>query len=251
VSTEEVTAAQIASKFEANGHLLGEKTLTGSAHGKAVFEQYVHQLAKEARNEGGQWGASHSRAARGELSGHWMTPRETLEHAGDILDRLDLPRFALDAAASPGSAVCMEWFGPFHFDQRRRDALNKSLAWQSKGSVWCNPPYDKVRKFAQKCAHTAAAADAPAVLMLAYARTDTVWFHEAVDTATAVWFRKGRITFIDPVTGKPGETAPAPSALFLFTRAPLKTDNLPDVGVTGPWRLAQFTRGSRREPHMA
>lgn len=219
---------------------LAEAKPRGEESAKAEFDAYLRQLAVKARDKE-KWGAAHSKKARGELSGHWMTPRETLDHAATILDRLKLPALSLDVAASPGSTVCPDWFGPFHFERTKRDALDPALTWTAEGSAWCNPPYDQIRKFADRCA----LAPIPTFL-LSYARTDTAWFHDvAVRHSALGWFRKGRITFVDPVTGRPGSVAPAPSALFLFHPNPDAKRKLRDiaeaaVGRVGPWRLARF-----------
>ena len=53
-------------------------------------------------------------------------------------------------------------------------------------------------------------------VILTFARTDTKAFHEFAINATEICFLKGRLRFIDPKTGQPGNTAPSPSMLVIF-----------------------------------
>lgn len=67
-----------------------------------------------------------------------------------------------------------------------------------EGSVWLNPPYgpDTPKWLAKMATHGNGMA-------LVFARTDTIWFHEAKETASAMLFLKGRIKFVDGL-GKTG-----------------------------------------------
>jgi hypothetical protein len=209
-----------------------------------AFHRYLQELAEKARNKE-RWGAAHSKAARGELSGHWATPTSVLEEAKEILRNSGLPdHFALDVAASPISAVAKDWFGPYNPDDARKDALAvPNWTPRGPGSVWLNPPYSDVGKFAARAAEhegllgTRDVASPHPLLFLAFARTDTRWFHRyIIERADQVWLRESRIKFIDPLTGLATQSAPAPSFLALFGTA----GSRPMMGRIGRWKLGTF-----------
>lgn len=200
-------------------------------------QAYFKALAKCARNEGKRWSAAHSRGARGALSGHWATAPYVLDEVRDILRLHGLPdTFGLDVAASPGSAVAPAYFGPFNFDAQRRNALVQE-SWEPPigTASWLNPPYSEIKAFAERCAKYKGKAP---LLFLSFARTDTAWFHDnIVKHATATWLRKGRIKFIDPLTGKVAQVAPAPSLLAMFGDVDLGAEG---VRSCGKWQAVKF-----------
>lgn len=205
--------------------------------GLEAFQQYVTELSVVAKaNE--KWSAAHSKGARGKLSGHWSTTRATLDETRAVLTALGVDRdYAIDVAADPGSAVAPDWFGLFHMDPARRDALAPTASWASfKGPSWLNAPYGTIEQFAKR----AAGYDGVYPLaFLAFARTDTKWFQNHVlFAARSIWFRLGRISFIDPTTGQTGKNkvAPAPSMLATFGGGALPAGLRPGDRV-GRWAL--------------
>lgn len=175
------------------------------------------------------------RAARGERSGSWMTPRPVLDHGLAVMREVargtdatpifSAAAWALDAAAEPGSAVCDRWYGPGSL--LRADALTPepwgpSCATQGgplgslvAGPVWLNPPYDQFAPFAERAV---VEAERLWVGWLSFARTDTRAFQ-------ALWwssrlrgfaFLPGRVRFVDPTTGLRGQAAPAPSVFLVL-----------------------------------
>lgn len=80
-----------------------------------------------------------------------------------------------------------------------------------RGRVWCNPPYgDETGRWLARC-H-----DHGNAIALTFARTETRMFHSHVwEAADGVFFFRGRLTF-HHVSGKPGNTSPAPSCLIAF-----------------------------------
>lgn len=216
------------------------------------FKAYLRDLAEKARDKE-RWGAALSKNARGKLSGHWSTIPKVLGEAQAILKVLGIPdRFVIDVAADPGSAVAPEWFGPFHMDGKRRDALAPGCGpWTRRDyASWLNAPYSEISAFTEKCAEL----DDGHLLNLAFARTDTKWFHDyVVPHARAVWIRKGRIPFIDPLTGKPGASAPAPSMLTLWGQNlddgrggdESEAEILERANRVGPWQRIILPRGGR------
>ena len=162
------------------------------------------------------------KAARGERSGCWMTPRAVLDRglavvrdtAGWYLSDAWEEGWGLDAAAEPGSAVASLWYGPGSL--LRADAL-AAPAWTdgAPGPVWLNPPYSEMPAFAARAEVEAAQRW---VGWLSFARTDTrafqgLWWSPRL---RAYSFIPGRIRFVDPVSGKAGQSAPAPSVFLVL-----------------------------------
>lgn len=153
-------------------------------------------------------------------SGAWRTPPDVLS---DLRRISGWGEWALDLAATSVDRVVPEYVGPDHPEPSRRDALALTsrqldhLVAPDSAPIWCNPPYDQWAAFARVL--TAAARDRHVPLrscLLVFARTDTVAWHDAAPLASAIAFRKGRVSFVDTATGEPGGTAPAPSAALFF-----------------------------------
>lgn len=211
------------------------EALLADGMGLDAYTEYVSTLATIQRAKDTRWGAAHARSARGKLSGHWSTPRDVLAEVREVLIAHGAygPGFAVDVAADPGSRVAEQWFGQFHMDARRRDALAAHyLDWASPdGPSWLNAPYNRIGDFAAKAAQYRN--ERWPLAFLSFARTDTNWFHKSVVGGNAtVWVRKGRIAFVDPTTGKKGQVAPAPSLLALFSGRLKRVE--PGTRV-GPW----------------
>lgn len=143
---------------------------------------------------------------------HWGTPPE-------VFDPLHLEfGFGLDAAATLATAKVQRYVGPG--SHLAPDAFKADWSALSGGdAVWLNSPYGRgvhrwmalANRWGQRVT----------VCVLVFARTDTRWWWDSVfgmDGAVAaeVRFKKGRIKFIDPRTGKPGDAAPAPSCLVVY-----------------------------------
>jgi phage N-6-adenine-methyltransferase len=144
-------------------------------------------------------------------SDEWSTPY-------DFFAALDAEfRFGLDAAATNANSQCLEYLGPDHIRDRRRDAL--AVNWDRFGPqpIWLNPPYSKCREFIIKA--SGSAAEGCTVVCLVPSRTDTRWFHDCVWDASKgrtrpgveLRFIKGRLKF-----GGCDNSAPFPSAVIIF-----------------------------------
>jgi phage N-6-adenine-methyltransferase len=130
----------------------------------------------------------------------WETPQA-------LFDALDEEfGFELDAAASPDNAKCK------HFFTEDEDALTQD--WSAYDAVWCNPPYGRgIGDWMIKCAREGLATT---VVALVFARTDTRWFHDWIAPyASQVRFIKGRLKFSRG--GRPGDSAPAPSMVVIWS----------------------------------
>ncbi|MCF7500807.1 phage N-6-adenine-methyltransferase [Pseudoalteromonas sp. L1] len=142
----------------------------------------------------------------------WETPRE-------IFHQLDAEfNFTLDAAAEESTALCEKFFS------EKSDALKQDWGGET---VYCNPPYSKLKAFSEKAKMEAD--KGATVVMLVPARTDTKAFHENL-AGGEVRFIKGRLKFMQ--NGKSQAPAPFPSMVCVLgpnTKPNMKTvtkDNL-------------------------
>lgn len=121
----------------------------------------------------------------------------------------------LDAAASEASALVLQWLGPTHPDEARRDAL--SVEWgplAGDGVVWCNPPYGRglLSQFMVKIREEAE--QGVQIIALVPASVGTRWWHECVTDIAEIEFCAGRLRFEGPhSTGGP---AAFDSALLVY-----------------------------------
>lgn len=158
--------------------------------------------APEERN---RWAAAHSRTSKAKGNDRWMTPNA-------LFDALHAEfGFTLDAAADADTARCARWLGP---GSEHPDALEVD-AWAPGEAVWCNPPYLDTGRWLEHAA--AQTAFGSTVVVLVFASTENLWFHEvALRRAAEVRFVKGRLSFLDPVTKKRRGTAPKGSVVVVF-----------------------------------
>lgn len=123
--------------------------------------------------------------------------------------------FTLDVAAAPHNAKCDRYF------TREQDGLAQS--WRGE-TVWCNPPYSKIRPWVEKAWTERTAA----VLLLPANRTEQGWWQELVEPyrdrggALRVEFLPGRPRFIRPeaVIGPKGDRPPFGCCLLIFAPFP-------------------------------
>jgi hypothetical protein len=125
----------------------------------------------------------------------WLTPPWILERLGE---------FDLDPCAAPEPR-------PWPTAYKHIGLPNDGLAAEWKGRVWLNPPYGRyvgnwLRKMGQHGNGTA----------LIFARTETDAFQHVWDSATAILFVKGRVTFCKPDGTSADANGGAPSALIAY-----------------------------------
>lgn len=104
----------------------------------------------------------------------------------------------LDAAASADNALCNRYI------TEEQNTLTTPWAdfLVAPGYVWLNPPYSDITPFVQKAADESK--NQIGTVMLVPSDTSVGWFREAIETASEVRFIVGgRLTFINPVSGKP------------------------------------------------
>lgn len=127
----------------------------------------------------------------------WYTPPE-------IFEALHLT-FDLDPCAPPGG---LPWVPARHFLSRVDDGLAQTWV----GRVWLNPPYGRgIEQWMRKLAtHDDGIA-------LVHARTNTVWWREAMSRATAVCFVAGGVRFVTDAHGtRPSGASPMGVVLLAY-----------------------------------
>jgi len=171
------------------------------------------------------------RAATAASRDDWQTPPGFLD---GLRQRW---RFVLDAACEQHNAVA-----ELGLASPKRDAL--AVHWlRSNGlrtgcdvppsmpgageAVWCNPPYGRrgelSRAFVAKAAEQAREICGPAgldVVMLLAATPDVRWFHDVAlhseHGCDEVWFTRGRLAFVHPLTGEPARNNGGGSVLLVW-----------------------------------
>lgn len=83
------------------------------------------------------------------------------------------------------------------------------------GYVWCNPPYSKVAPWVSKASHERN--NGVGTVMLVFCDPSSSWYSEAVETADEIWHVvRGRISFINPQTGKKAGGNDRPSMIIVW-----------------------------------
>jgi phage N-6-adenine-methyltransferase len=143
-------------------------------------------------------------------SDNWPTPQAFFDKVNAEFG------FVLDACGSEQNKKAGAYYGLDHTDPDRRDGLAGDWSADGRrlgGPVWLNSPYGRgIGAWMAKAAETAAAG--VTVVALVPARTDTVWFHTALDSGAQVRHIRGRLTF-----GDAKSSAPFPSLLLIFPAA--------------------------------
>lgn len=138
----------------------------------------------------------------------YTTPPELIQA---ICNRLMVPNFRLDAAASHGNAVCANYY------TEAENGLERPWLRYS-GWNWCNPPFANIYDWVAKANAESAVGAHSVVLIPASVGSD--WWRECVEPFAYIVFLHGRLTFggtpINPKTGKP-DPYPKDCALLFYT----------------------------------
>lgn len=148
---------------------------------------------------------------------HYSSNKDGWETPDDLFWGLNKKyKFTLDVCALKKNAKCERYFTP------RQNGLEQSWANEV---CWMNPPYGReISDWMAKAAHEAAHNNAT-VVCLVPARTDTKWWHNAVngteagewwdgepmDDSVSVFYLRGRLKFKGAK-----HCAPFPSAIIVF-----------------------------------
>ena len=118
----------------------------------------------------------------------------------------------VDYFASDVNHVCDKYY------TKSDDAFSKS--WTENGFI--NSPYSMIGKVMQK-AYEEHMANNVELMILAYAKTDTRWWHSFVENRAETHFVKGRIKFLDAKGYQTKLPAPYPSVWIIYRRKKLLT----------------------------
>ncbi len=146
-----------------------------------------------------------------EKSVEWYTPKW-------VFDTLNI-NFDLDPCS------------PFNFDTHvpattKYTIFDDGLSKEWIGRVWLNPPYGReVEKWIKRMI------DHKNGIALVFSRTDSKWCQEAMKSADAVLFYRGRISFIDGATGKQNNNGGAGSLFLTWGEESVRAlSNMSDKG---------------------
>ncbi len=176
----------------------------------------------ESNGRNGWLGGESQDAGSRQRETRWLTPKPIVEALG---------RFDLDPCGAPGHELAHETYLVDH----GQDGLK--LPW--RGRVWLNPPYGKLaypfmRRLADHGCGTA----------LIFARTETAMFFDTVwNTATALLFLRGRVTFLNANGVAAKANSGAPSVLVAYGERDAQA--LYESGIDGMFlRIRDAERGA-------
>jgi phage N-6-adenine-methyltransferase len=134
---------------------------------------------------------------------NWITPPHIIkaleERYGPLFD---------PCPADSNLQILSTWDG-------KTDGLE--MNWPQDQVCFVNPPFSNLAAWAKKVWQQSYHYGVEVVMLLP-ARTDTKYFHNFICNDAELEFFKGRIRFINPETGKPGEAAPFPTMLAHYTQ---------------------------------
>lgn len=123
------------------------------------------------------------------LSVEWYTPPEVFAEG---LELADVEAFDLDPCTSERSPI---W--PLVRDHYVLTDNGLRRPWF--GRIYCNPPYGRtIGLWIAKAIAEVQDGRATVVCMLVPAKTDTAWWHAAIDAGFVATYRRCRIRFLEP-----------------------------------------------------
>lgn len=132
-----------------------------------------------------------SKESKNKHSVHFTSKSQTWNTPKDFFNGLNEHwKFTVDVACLSTSALVQEkYFTP------ETDGLTQSWAGER---FWCNPPYDNLKTWIEKCFHEYENNDATGMILIP-SRTDTQAFQNYIfPRSTAVCFIKRRLKFDNP-----------------------------------------------------
>ena len=158
--------------------------------------------------------ALNSRQESRQDSNEWYTPAQVMEMAREVYGEVDLDPASCQAANLGVQAK--------RIFTEQDDGLAQD--WEA-GTVWLNPPYlaphhvkreDWLEAWLDKVVGGMESGAIGEAIVLLNADTDTGWFHRAMETACAVAFWRGRVSFWGPLDPDGGGGPPRGQCLFYY-----------------------------------
>lgn len=137
----------------------------------------------------------------------WYTPPEYIEIARRVMGSIDTDPASSEIA---NKTVMAETY---------YTESDNGLGKEWHGNVWMNPPYAQplITQFSEKLVNQINAGNVKQAMVLVNNATETGWFNTMAEYATAIWFVKGRIKFIDQY-GHPGGAPLQGQCILYFGR---------------------------------
>ena len=150
-------------------------------------------------------GVKRPHVANNSGNNEWYTPREYIDLARAVMGGIDL-----DPASS---AIANQTVQAKTFYTAETNGLEHP--WQ--GRIWMNPPYSKplIPKFCQKLADEVEAGNVTQACVLTNNGTDTRWFNQLAEMASAVLFPIGRVKF-PPAPGGDAGSSPIQGQALIY-----------------------------------
>ena len=125
----------------------------------------------------------------GERRQSWQTPPAFFERLNDEF------HFTMDGASEPGNGLL-----------DKASTAEDPLSWEGE-RVFCNPPWSNIKPFVEL------AATANLAVLLVPARTNSRWFHRALELGAEVRYFLGKPKFVGAK-----HTSPVDCVLLVFAR---------------------------------
>lgn len=154
-----------------------ERQIEAASGGKEAWKE----ATKDAREK-------KVRGTQGTGENEWYTPQEHIDRARAVLGGFDVdPASSASAQEAVGAAAFF-------------DAETNGLEQEWRGRVWLNPPYAQplISQFMEKLRSEYEAGRCTSAIALTHNYTDTRWFQDTADMASAICFTRGRIKFYSP-----------------------------------------------------
>ena len=134
----------------------------------------------------------------------WYTPKEHIEAAREVMGGIDYDPASSDIAQKVVQAE--------RYDTIDTNGLTKT--WS--GRVWMNPPYasELIPLFCVKLKLHVNCGDIEQAIILVNNATETIWFNELIEIASAIVFPKGRVKFFMP-DGRPGAPLQGQAVIYI------------------------------------
>lgn len=178
------------------------------------WEGYCQEIGVEKRTVNlwlAEWFGTKKMAHVGNNSGEneWYTPKPYIESAKRVMGSIDLDPASCELANKNVQAEK-------YFTQE-----DNGLEQTWNGNVWMNPPYAQplISEFASAITQKYFDGEINQACVLVNNATETGWFQEMLEVASAVCFVKGRIKFID-TKGNPGGAPLQGQAILYMGKKP-------------------------------